>query len=114
MEHRDSEGLRDRLDAGDAQWIRAGRGMLHAEHADRRTPRPAIVDQSAAVDEVRRNRLRLVPRRRHSGNQTAECRHSSARGKGRQRYRTDAERDADRFRICPAGGGSRGRSRYRS
>lgn len=31
MEHRDSEGLRDRLDAGDAQWIRAGRGMLHAE-----------------------------------------------------------------------------------
>ncbi|MBN9474012.1 MAG: hypothetical protein ABS43_11375 [Bordetella sp. SCN 67-23] len=31
VEHRDSEGFRDRLDAGDAQWIRAGRGMLHAE-----------------------------------------------------------------------------------
>lgn len=31
VEHRDSEGFRDRLGAGDAQWIRAGRGMLHAE-----------------------------------------------------------------------------------
>ena len=31
MEHRDSMGFRDRLNAGDAQWIRAGRGILHAE-----------------------------------------------------------------------------------
>jgi quercetin 2,3-dioxygenase len=31
MEHRDSLGFIDRLDAGDVQWIRAGRGMLHAE-----------------------------------------------------------------------------------
>jgi len=31
MEHRDSMGFRDRLVSGDAQWIRAGRGMLHAE-----------------------------------------------------------------------------------
>lgn len=31
VEHRDSVGFHDRLDAGDAQWIRAGRGMLHAE-----------------------------------------------------------------------------------
>lgn len=31
VEHRDSEGFRDRLGPGDAQWIRAGRGMLHAE-----------------------------------------------------------------------------------
>lgn len=31
VEHRDSAGFRDRLGAGDAQWIRAGRGMLHAE-----------------------------------------------------------------------------------
>jgi len=31
MEHRDSMGFRDRLGPGDAQWIRAGRGMLHAE-----------------------------------------------------------------------------------
>lgn len=31
VEHRDSMGFRDRLDAGDAQFIRAGRGMLHAE-----------------------------------------------------------------------------------
>lgn len=31
VEHRDSVGFRDRLEAGDAQWIRAGRGMLHAE-----------------------------------------------------------------------------------
>src|SRR6195952_6108809 len=31
MEHRDSMGFRDRLRAGDAQWIRAGRGMIHAE-----------------------------------------------------------------------------------
>jgi redox-sensitive bicupin YhaK (pirin superfamily) len=31
MEHRDSMGFRDRLEAGDAQWIRAGRGILHAE-----------------------------------------------------------------------------------
>ncbi|MGE8321261.1 MAG: pirin family protein [Comamonas sp.] len=29
--HRDSLGFQDRLAAGDAQWIRAGRGMLHAE-----------------------------------------------------------------------------------
>lgn len=31
VEHRDSMGFRDRLAAGDAQFIRAGRGMLHAE-----------------------------------------------------------------------------------
>ncbi|MPS30574.1 MAG: pirin family protein [Alcaligenaceae bacterium] len=31
VEHRDSEGFHDHLGAGDAQWIRAGRGMLHAE-----------------------------------------------------------------------------------
>ena len=31
VEHRDSVGFRDKLGPGDAQWIRAGRGMLHAE-----------------------------------------------------------------------------------
>lgn len=31
VEHRDSAGFRDSLGPGDAQWIRAGRGMLHAE-----------------------------------------------------------------------------------
>lgn len=31
VEHRDSMGSRDRLTAGDAQFIRAGRGMIHAE-----------------------------------------------------------------------------------
>ena len=31
VEHRDSAGFRDKLGAGDAQWIRAGRGVLHAE-----------------------------------------------------------------------------------
>ena len=31
VEHRDSAGFHDRLGPGDAQWIRAGRGMLHAE-----------------------------------------------------------------------------------
>lgn len=31
MEHRDSMGFTDRLGPGDAQWIRAGRGILHAE-----------------------------------------------------------------------------------
>lgn len=31
VEHRDSMGFRDRLGPGDAQFIRAGRGMLHAE-----------------------------------------------------------------------------------
>ncbi len=31
MEHRDSMGFRDQIGAGDAQWIRAGRGILHAE-----------------------------------------------------------------------------------
>ena len=31
VEHRDSLGSRDRLSAGDAQWIRAGRGVVHAE-----------------------------------------------------------------------------------
>ncbi len=31
VEHRDSLGFTDRLSAGDAQHIRAGRGMLHAE-----------------------------------------------------------------------------------
>jgi quercetin 2,3-dioxygenase len=31
VEHRDSMGFRDRLGPGDAQWIRAGRGILHAE-----------------------------------------------------------------------------------
>ena len=31
VEHRDSVGFRDTLGPGDAQWIRAGRGMLHAE-----------------------------------------------------------------------------------
>lgn len=31
VEHRDSVGFRDRLGPGDAQWIRAGRGVLHAE-----------------------------------------------------------------------------------
>lgn len=31
VEHRDSAGFRDRLGAGDAQWIRSGRGVLHAE-----------------------------------------------------------------------------------
>lgn len=34
VEHRDSAGFRDRLGPGDAQWIRAGRGMLHAEQPD--------------------------------------------------------------------------------
>lgn len=31
VEHRDSQGFRDTLGAGDAQYIRAGSGMLHAE-----------------------------------------------------------------------------------
>lgn len=31
VEHRDSLGFKDSLGPGDAQWIRAGRGMLHAE-----------------------------------------------------------------------------------
>ena len=31
VEHRDSMGFRDRLGPGDAQWIRAGSGILHAE-----------------------------------------------------------------------------------
>ena len=31
VEHRDSAGFRDTLSAGDAQFIRAGRGILHAE-----------------------------------------------------------------------------------
>src|SRR5580765_1137829 len=31
VEHRDSVGFRDKLGPGDAQWIRAGRGILHAE-----------------------------------------------------------------------------------
>ncbi|QBC31842.1 pirin family protein [Pandoraea sp. XY-2] len=31
VEHRDSMGFRDTLAAGDAQFIRAGRGILHAE-----------------------------------------------------------------------------------
>ena len=31
VEHRDSMGFRDVLGPGDAQWIRAGRGILHAE-----------------------------------------------------------------------------------
>ena len=31
VEHRDSMGFHDRLQAGDAQHIRSGRGMLHAE-----------------------------------------------------------------------------------
>jgi redox-sensitive bicupin YhaK (pirin superfamily) len=31
VEHRDSAGFRDKLGSGDAQWIRAGRGILHAE-----------------------------------------------------------------------------------
>lgn len=31
VEHRDSLGFKDTLAPGDAQWIRAGRGMLHAE-----------------------------------------------------------------------------------
>jgi redox-sensitive bicupin YhaK (pirin superfamily) len=31
VEHRDSMGSHDRLVAGDAQFIRAGRGMIHAE-----------------------------------------------------------------------------------
>lgn len=34
VEHRDSMGFRDRLGPGDAQWIRAGRGILHAEQPD--------------------------------------------------------------------------------
>lgn len=32
--HRDSMGFEDRIEAGDVQWIRAGRGMLHAEMPD--------------------------------------------------------------------------------
>ena len=31
VEHRDSMGYRDTLGPGDAQWIAAGRGMIHAE-----------------------------------------------------------------------------------
>jgi quercetin 2,3-dioxygenase len=31
VDHRDSMGFTDRLGPGDAQWIRAGRGILHAE-----------------------------------------------------------------------------------
>ena len=31
VEHRDSAGFRDKLGPGDAQWIRAGRGIVHAE-----------------------------------------------------------------------------------
>jgi len=34
VQHRDSLGFRDHLDAGDAQFIRAGRGILHAEQPD--------------------------------------------------------------------------------
>ena len=34
VEHRDSMGFRDHLGAGDAQFIRAGRGVLHAEQPD--------------------------------------------------------------------------------
>ena len=34
VEHRDSMGFRDRLGPGDAQWIRAGRGILHAEQPE--------------------------------------------------------------------------------
>lgn len=32
--HRDSSGFRDTLGAGDAQWICAGRGIIHAEQPD--------------------------------------------------------------------------------
>ncbi len=31
VQHRDSMGFRDAIGPGDAQWIRAGRGILHAE-----------------------------------------------------------------------------------
>jgi redox-sensitive bicupin YhaK (pirin superfamily) len=31
VEHRDSMGFRDQIGPGDAQWIRVGRGILHAE-----------------------------------------------------------------------------------
>ena len=31
VDHRDSMGFRDRIIGGEAQWIRAGRGILHAE-----------------------------------------------------------------------------------
>jgi len=34
VEHRDSLGFKDRLGPGDAQHIRAGRGMLHAEQPE--------------------------------------------------------------------------------
>ena len=34
VEHRDSLGFRDRLGPGDAQFIRAGRGILHAEQPE--------------------------------------------------------------------------------
>jgi len=34
VEHRDSMGFTDRLGPGDAQWIRAGRGILHAEQPE--------------------------------------------------------------------------------
>lgn len=34
VEHRDSMGFRDRLGPGDAQFIRAGRGVLHAEQPE--------------------------------------------------------------------------------
>ncbi|MGZ5912341.1 MAG: pirin family protein [Reyranella sp.] len=34
VEHRDSMGFRERLGPGDAQWIRAGRGILHAEQPE--------------------------------------------------------------------------------
>jgi redox-sensitive bicupin YhaK (pirin superfamily) len=34
VEHRDSMGFRDRLGPGDAQWIRAGRGILPAEQPE--------------------------------------------------------------------------------
>lgn len=34
VEHRDSMGFRDRLGPGDAQVIRSGRGMLHAEQPE--------------------------------------------------------------------------------
>ena len=75
VEHRDSLGFSDRLGPGDAQYIRAGRGMLHAEQptggrhglqlwtslpADQKLAEPAYASFRAAdIPEFTRDGVRV-------------------------------------------------------
>jgi redox-sensitive bicupin YhaK (pirin superfamily) len=103
VEHRDSMGFRDRLGPGDAQWIRAGRGILHAEQpAGGRHGLQLWTSLPPARKFAEPAYASYVGHSRDPARRRAGSRH---RRFGGGRHRTHDTGDADRFRP----GASRGR-----